>query len=122
MNNGHETVDTGPWTQVNEQHGLRGWTLGEIYGIAADSTLSYKTNDTIERQTIALPISTKAPAQAERSRLTPDQAIHIFHEKRKKTSNTAAFLAAQYGISAKAIRDVWTKRSWANETRPYWTD
>jgi len=59
---------------------------------------------------------------AERIRLTPDQAVHIFLLGRTKTAGTAAELASKYGISAKAIRDIWTKKSWAQETRTHWTD
>ena len=33
----------------------------------------------------------------------------------------AASLAKEYGITGKAIRDIWTLRTWANTTRPYWT-
>jgi len=58
----------------------------------------------------------------ERIRLTPDQAVHIFLLGRNKTAGTAAELASKYGISAKAIRDIWTKKSWAQETRTHWTD
>jgi len=58
----------------------------------------------------------------ERIRLTPDQAIHIFLLGRTKTAGTAAELARKYGISAKAIRDIWTKKSWAQDTRLHWTD
>ena len=59
---------------------------------------------------------------AERIRLTPDQAVQIFLLGRTKTAGTAAELASRYGISAKAIRDIWTKKSWAQDTRTYWTD
>jgi hypothetical protein len=53
----------------------------------------------------------------ERVRLTPDQAMNIYNAKKTKTSRTAALLAIEYGISAKAIRDIWIRRSWAQETR-----
>jgi len=56
-----------------------------------------------------------------RARLTADQAILIFNQRRTKTSRTAALLAEEYGISSKAIRDIWTLKSWAAETRPHWS-
>jgi len=56
-----------------------------------------------------------------RVRLTPTLAIHIFHQGKTKTKHSAALLSAEFGVSAKAIRDIWTKRSWASETRPHWT-
>jgi len=56
-----------------------------------------------------------------RARLNAEQAIHIFNQRATKTRHTAALLAAEYGISSKAIRDIWTRRSWAEDTRPFWT-
>ena len=58
---------------------------------------------------------------AERVRLRPDQAIHIFNQRPTKTARTAARLSAKYGVTPKAIRDIWSRRSWAEDTRPYWT-
>lgn len=57
----------------------------------------------------------------ERIRLTPDQAIHIFKLRTTKTARTAALLSAKYGLTPKAIRDIWTRKSWAQDTRPFWT-
>jgi len=53
----------------------------------------------------------------ERVKLRPDQAIYIFQQRRTKTSRTAALLSVQFGITPKAIRDIWVQRSWAHETR-----
>jgi hypothetical protein len=57
----------------------------------------------------------------ERVRLSPDQAIYIFQQRSTKTSRTAALLSAKFGITPKAIRDIWSGRSWADDTRPFWT-
>jgi len=59
-------------------------------------------------------------AERERTRLTADQAICIFCQRSSKTVRTAALLAAEYGISPKAVRDIWTLKSWAAQTKPYW--
>ena len=56
-----------------------------------------------------------------RVRLKADQAVHIFNQRSTKTKHTAALLAAEYGITPKAIRDIWNKKSWSQDTRPYWT-
>jgi len=56
-----------------------------------------------------------------RTRLNAEQAINIFHQRATKTKHTAALLAAEYGISSKAIRDIWTRKSWVEDTRPFWT-
>jgi len=58
---------------------------------------------------------------SERIRLTPALAVHIFNHGKTKTKHSAALLSAEFGVSPKAIRDIWTKRSWASETRPHWT-
>jgi len=59
---------------------------------------------------------------SDRTRLTSEQAIHIYNLGRTKTAGTAALLANRYNISAKAIRDIWTRKSWAQDTRPHWID
>jgi len=56
-----------------------------------------------------------------RARLNAEQAINIFHQRATKTKHTAALLAAEHGISSKAIRDIWTRKSWVEDTRPFWT-
>ena len=56
-----------------------------------------------------------------RVRLRSHQAIQIFIQRKEKTRPTAAMLATKYGISSKAIRDIWTRKSWSEDTRPYWT-
>lgn len=57
----------------------------------------------------------------DQSRLTPDQAVRIFKQRQNKTAKTASLLSAEYGVSPKAIRDIWTRKSWVHDTRPYWT-
>jgi len=55
-----------------------------------------------------------------RARLTSEQAIAIFKMRRTKKARTARLLANKYGISPKAIRDIWTRKSWAQDTQPHW--
>jgi len=59
---------------------------------------------------------------SDRIRLTSEQAIHIYNLGRTKTAGTAALLAIKYNISAKPIREIWTRKSWAQDTRPNWID
>ena len=70
----------------------------------------------------AVTVACSASGHGNRIRLTPELARHIYNLKRTKTAGTAALLATKYGISAKAIRDIWTRKSWAKDTRPHWTD
>jgi len=64
----------------------------------------------------------QSEAVPDRARLTPEQAIDIFRMGRTKTAHTASLLGTKYGISPKAIRDIWTRKSWAQDTRPHWND
>ena len=58
----------------------------------------------------------------DRAKLTPGQAVRIFQLGKTKTSRTAGELAVEHGITPKAIRDIWTRRSWVQETRPHWNN
>jgi len=53
----------------------------------------------------------------DRVKLRPEQAIYIFQQRSIKTLRTAALLSDKFGITSKAIRDIWTQRSWSDETR-----
>ena len=53
-----------------------------------------------------------------RARLTEGQAIHIFEYNRSEQAPSSAKLAAWYGVSEKAIRDIWTGRTWLSVTQP----
>ena len=48
------------------------------------------------------------------ARLTQDQAIDIFNMK--SSALTAVKIAVSYGVSEKAVRDIWTGRTWSRET------
>jgi len=61
-------------------------------------------------------------AVPDRARLTPEQAIYIFKMRRTKSARTAGLLATKYGISPKAIRDIWTRKSWVQITQPHWNE
>ena len=52
-----------------------------------------------------------------------EAAIDIFRAKNTHTprDGTSAALAAKYGITPKAVRDIWNLRTWAATTRPFWT-
>ena len=54
------------------------------------------------------------PAMKPRAKLTASDAIEIFSMRRSGVQATK--LAHMYGISEKAIRDIWTARTWATET------
>ena len=49
------------------------------------------------------------------ARLTQDQAIDIFNMK--SSALTAVKIAGSYGVSEKAVRDIWKGRTWSRETR-----
>ena len=49
-----------------------------------------------------------------RAKLTQSDVLHIYHCKGSATSATA--LSKHYGVSEKAVRDIWTGRTWSKET------
>jgi len=50
------------------------------------------------------------------SKLTKNNVVHIFQLRLAKTPTTAGTLAEQYGVTAKAIRDIWKGRTWRRFT------
>ena len=56
--------------------------------------------------------------------ITEEVAVIIFLAKktaRSKQDRLASRLAAEHGITAKAVRDIWSLRTWRGATEPYWT-
>ena len=56
--------------------------------------------------------------------ITNDAAVAIFKardESRKKQDRLATRLSFEYGISTKAVRDIWNLRTWSHVTKPFWT-
>ena len=52
------------------------------------------------------------PRPPRRKRLQEDEVRKIFSLRKHKVNNTAKKLATIYGVTAKAIREIWTGRSW----------
>ena len=51
-------------------------------------------------------------------------ALAIFQArpcKKGRRTNLSATLGRRYGMTAKAVRDVWNVRTWASVTKPFWT-
>jgi hypothetical protein len=51
-----------------------------------------------------------------RAVLTKDQVVAIFQIKATNLNSSATSVARAYGVSEKAVRDIWTARTWAAET------
>ena len=72
------------------------------------------------------------PTRAPRAILTVEQAIEIYHLRLKSDTAQSAgrgaaptpgrtqAVAEHFGVSPKTVRDIWNRRSWANETRHLW--
>ena len=60
---------------------------------------------------------------AARARTHHTQATIIFRAKanHEKRDSLSAELAAEFGITSKAVRDIWNLRTWTWTTLPYWT-
>ena len=60
------------------------------------------------------------------AKISQEAAIAIFVAKKRRAhrsrrDNLASTLAARYGITPRAVRDIWNLRTWAHATQPFWT-
>ncbi|EKX37935.1 hypothetical protein GUITHDRAFT_115907 [Guillardia theta CCMP2712] len=77
-----------------------------------------------ERSSPPLDVSTS------RAMINPDIAREIFMAAKKqmetgsvwKPTSLSVELGIKYGVTAKAIRDIWNKRTWAHATLELWSD
>jgi len=53
--------------------------------------------------------------------ITAAAAVTIYQSKANKTHRTGSQLSQLFGVSAKAVRDVWNLRTWTLATMPYWS-
>ena len=75
-------------------------------------------SSTVAEQAVGSSMNTRQRASV----LTKDDARAIYQVKRSgKCRQDAALLGAHYGISAKAVRDVWNHRTWSEATMCLWT-
>lgn len=106
------SIQQGFWQRADARSGgLQDWALHEI--------CAQNDPGNIDKRPPAVVIR-KVPSPA-RLRLTHEEAVAIYLAKLgPKSSKTSARLAAEFGVSAKAVRDVWTGKTWANQTRCVW--
>ena len=71
------------------------------------------------------------PSSSKRQQLTADEAAEIYKLRplpgkggslRRGSMLHCKAVAPKYGVTPKTIRDVWSGRSWAEATRPLWTE
>ena len=70
------------------------------------------------------PVRTPSPIRpAVSAVLDEDKAVKIYRAKASRTArdSTSAALATEYGITMKAVRDIWNLRTWRWETMPFWS-
>ena len=63
-------------------------------------------------------------SRAARARTHHTQAIMIFRARANRENlrdSLSSKLAAEFGITSKAVRDIWNLRTWTWKTMPYWT-
>jgi len=53
---------------------------------------------------------------APRTRLTASQAIHIYNMGQNRLAGAARLLAVEHSITPKAVRDIWSGKSWSGTT------
>lgn len=52
-----------------------------------------------------------APRRQRRGKITPEDAVTIYLAQDRRTPRTATVLAMQYGITSKAVRDIWCEHA-----------
>jgi len=78
--------------------------------------------DPFQPKRIVQPAGVASPEfVTERVKLNPQQVIYIFQQRIKKKCHTAKLLSEHFGVTQKAIRDIWKGRSWGSDTKPYQT-
>jgi len=115
------------WQRADAQSGgLLGWAMQEM-GIAAaedasDASHGDDNDDTASETTHSARLGSSltplhgAPGSSRR-RLTGDEAVAIYLAKLgPMPSRAAGRLAREFGITVKAVRDVWTGRTWQAAT------
>jgi len=93
-----------------------------------EALVAHTSTATVVPPSAAVAVTVKTPEQTSfrgdhltSGRLTWADAVVIFKMKRHKTPRTAARLATRYRITPKAVRDVWTYKTWTVATKPLWT-
>ena len=124
----YESVNThyGCWERTNARSGgLQEWAMLEI--CAEDFCVATVRNvDMCPMASLPAVVTPrqsviKPKARPTRQRLAHEEAVAIYLAKLgPKSSKTAARLAAEFGITAKAVRDVWRRQTWAEQTRCVW--
>jgi hypothetical protein len=108
------TSESRLWQRVNSQHGLLDWTLGELYGIPSSCPSP--------RVVAPEPVQKQAEQQPRTwvctRKLTRESVVAIFLVRLDR-SRSASMLAREFGVTAKAIRDVWSQKSWPDLTSPH---
>ena len=90
---------------------------------SADGSREVKPTESVKRKTrdkvsVQMLIES-SPFSKPRAILTKDQALEIYMQKKGQTKGppqTAAAVARAFGVSEKAIRDIWKGRTWSDET------
>jgi hypothetical protein len=67
----------------------------------------------------ALTTTTAVPPRM-RNVITKEIAVEIFKQKYKKNRNSASVIAMHYKLTAKAVREIWTMRTWKSTTKFLW--
>jgi len=109
--------------------GLLEWALHEI-DTEEEECMLIPRRSVAHTVAVAHPVPEKAVERVEkmgprgpaRTRLTHEEAVAIYLAKLgPKSCKTAARLAAEFRITAKAVRDVWTRKTWTDQTKCVWT-
>ena len=99
------TSDNRLWQRVNSQHGLLDWMLGELYCIPSSCpSPRVVAHEPVQKQAEQQPRTWVCTLK-----LTRESVVDIFLV-RLDCSRSASMFAREFGVTAKAIRDVWSRK------------
>jgi len=112
------TSESRLWQRVNSQHGLLDWTLGELYGIPSSCPSPRDDNAPPAPEPVRKQATQQSRTWVCTRKLTRESVVAIFLVRLDR-SRSASMLAREFGVTAKAIRDVWSQKSWPDLTSPH---
>ena len=102
-----------------QQHGK---TSGDAFIVDSDKYISDTKDEHTERKIFDERLLSSIQACKTRAILTADQAVEIFkiklsnHTATRSQTISPRSVACEFGVSEKAVRDIWKGRTWLRET------
>jgi len=109
------TLEYGKLTPEINQPMSRSYTTAYTtpYTSTPNPAVQFTFTNTLEYGKLTPEINQPMSHNSYKERLSTEQVIEIYAHLPRKATNTARLLAVKYGVTSKAIRDIWTGRTWS---------